>query len=48
MHLFRGDFHETKYMTFLIKDDKLLAKKYNEIQDKASNSMKKGFVNKPV
>ena len=31
MHLFRGDFYETKYMTFLIKDDKLLAKKYNEI-----------------
>ena len=30
------DFEEIKYLSFLIKDDKLL-EKYNEIWDKVSN-----------
>ena len=43
----RRDFYETKYMTFLIKNDELL-KKYNKIWDKVSNFMKKGFDSEPV
>ena len=35
-------FSETKYMSFLIKDDELL-KKQNKIWDKISNSIKKRF-----
>ena len=35
-------FSETKYMSFLIKDDELL-KKQNKIWDKISNSIKKKF-----
>ena len=31
---------ETKYMSFLVKDDELL-RKYNEIQEKVKNSIKK-------
>ena len=40
----RRDFDETKYMSFLIKTDELL-EKYNEIQEKFSNSIKKKFEN---
>ena len=39
----RRDFDETKYMSFLIKDDELL-EKYSEIWDKVSNSMKKDLI----
>ena len=38
---------ETKYMSFLIKNDKYL-EKYNEILDKVSNTIKKEFDSKPV
>ena len=38
----RRDFDETKYMSFLIKDDELL-EKYNETCEKVKNSIKKGF-----
>ena len=34
MGAYRRDFDETKYMTFLIKDDELL-EKYNEIWKKS-------------
>ena len=37
VNAYRRDFEETKYMTFLIKDNKFLGKKYNEIWDKVSN-----------
>ena len=40
-------FNETKYMSFLIRDDKLL-EKYNKIWDKVSNSIKKVFGSEPV
>ena len=33
MSVYRRDFNETKYMTFLMKDDELL-EKYNEIWEK--------------
>ena len=33
-------FNETKYMSFLIKDDQFL-EKYNKIRDKVSSSIKK-------
>ena len=44
---YRRDFGETKYMSFLIKDDELL-EKYNKIWKKVSNSIKKGFDSEPV
>ena len=34
MSVYRGDFDETKYMSFLIKDGQLL-KKYNKIVGKS-------------
>ena len=34
MSAFRGDFDETKYISFLIQDDKLYLKKYNKIWGK--------------
>ena len=34
----RRDFDETKYMSFLIKNDELL-EKYNEIWEKVKNSI---------
>ena len=37
---FRGDFGETKYMFFLIKNDELL-ENYNKIWEKVENSIKK-------
>ena len=40
-------FDETKYMTFLIKNNELL-KKYNKIWDKVSNGIKKGFDSEPL
>ena len=43
----RRDSNETKYMSFLKKDDELL-EKYNEIQKKVSNTIKKGFDSEPV
>ena len=44
---YRRDFDETKYMSFLIKDNKLL-EKYNEIWDKVSKVIKKGFDSEAV
>ena len=44
---YRRDFDEIKYMSFLIKDNKLL-EKYNEIWDKVSKVIKKGFDSEPV
>ena len=42
MSAYRRDFDETKYMSFLIKDDELL-EKYHEIWEKVSGSIKKEF-----
>ena len=42
MSAYRKRFDETKYVSFLIKDNELL-EKYNEIWDKVSNIIKKGF-----
>ena len=42
MSEYRRDFDESKWMFFLIKDYELLDK-YNEIWEKVSNSIKKGF-----
>ena len=47
MTTYRRDFNETKYMSFLIKNDKLL-EKYSEIWDKVSNFIRKGFDSEPV
>ena len=47
MGAYREDFDETKYISFLIKDDKLL-EKYNEIWEKVKNSLKKEFDSEPV
>ena len=43
----RGDFDETKYMSFLIKGNELL-EKYNKIWNKVSNIMKKVFDSETV
>ena len=40
-------FDETKYMSFLTEDEKLL-KAYNKVWNKISNIMKKGFDSEPV
>ena len=47
MSAYRKDFDETKYVPFLIIDDKLL-EKYNELQEKLKNSFKKEFDNERV
>ena len=47
MSAYRRDFHETEYMSFLIKDDESLGK-YNEIWEKVSNIIKKVFDTEPV
>ena len=47
MSAYRKYFDKTKYISFLIKDDKLL-EKYNEIWEKIKNSLKKEFDSKPV
>ena len=39
--------NETRYMSFLIKDDELL-EKYNEIWEKVKDSLKGEFDNEPV
>ena len=44
---YRKDFDETKYISFLIKDDELL-EKYNEIWKKVKHSLKKEFDSEPV
>ena len=44
MHI--EDFDETKYMSFLIKDE--LLEKYNEVWQKVKNITKKEFDNEPV
>ena len=44
---FRRDFYKTKWMTFFIKDEKLL-EKYNEIWEKVCTIIKKEFVIKLV
>ena len=47
MSTYRRNFDETKYMTFLIKYNKL-QEKYNQIWDKVSNIIKKRFDSEPV
>ena len=47
MSAYRSDFDEIKYASFLIKNDELL-EKHNEIWDKVSNTIKKGFDSKSV
>ena len=47
MSAYRKDFDETKYMSFLIKDEEVL-EKYNEIWEKVKNSLKKEFDSEPV
>ena len=47
MNAYRRDFDKTKFMSFLMKDEKLL-EKYNEIWRKVSNIIKKQFDSKPV
>ena len=44
--MYKG-FYESKYMSFLIKGDKLF-KKCNEICDKVSSSIKKESESKPL
>ena len=49
-HFIKNDqknFDEIKYKSILIKDHELL-EKYNEIQEKVKNSLKKEFESKPV
>ena len=43
MNAYRGDFDETKYMSFLIKRDEL-QEKYHEVWDKVSNAIKKDLI----
>ena len=43
MNAYRTDFHETKCMSFLIRDDELL-EKYNEIWEKVKNNIKKNLI----
>ena len=47
MTAYRKDFDETKFMSFLIKDDELL-EKYNEIWEKVTDGLKKGLDGEPV
>ena len=44
---YRREFDETKYMSFLIKNDELL-EKHNEIWEKVKYSTKKAFDSEPV
>ena len=46
MSAYRKDFDETKYMSFLIKDE--LLKKYNKIWKKVKNTIDKEFDSAPV
>ena len=47
MSAYRKDFDETKYTSFLIKNDELL-KKYNKVWKKVKSSLKKQYDNEPV
>ena len=47
MSAYRKKFDGTKYMPFLIKNDKLLGK-YNEIWEKVSKSREKEFDSEPI
>ena len=47
MRACRRDFDETKYISFLIKDNELLGK-YNEIWKKVSKSIKTELVSEPI
>ena len=47
MSAYRRDFDQTKYMSFLIKNDELL-EKYNEFWDEVKDSIKKGFDSEPL
>ena len=47
MSAYRKDFNETKYISFLIKDDKLL-EKYNEIWKKVKISRKNLILNQYI
>ena len=47
MSAYSREFDETKYMSFLIKDDELI-EKYNEIWGKIKNSIKKELDSEPV
>ena len=47
MSAYGRDLDETKYMSFLVKDNQLL-EKYNEIWEKVSTSIKKEFDSEPV
>ena len=47
MTAYRKDFDETKYISFLIKDNELL-QKYNETWKKVSNPIKKEFYSNTV
>ena len=47
MIAYRGYFDETNHIYFLIKDNELL-EKYNEIWDKASKVIQKGFDSESV
>ena len=46
MSAYRRDIDETKYMSFLIKDNELL-EKYNEIWEKVKNSVKRKLMMNP-
>ena len=46
MSAYNRNFDETRYMSFLIKDNELL-EKYNEIWEKVKNSIKKEFNSEP-
>ena len=43
MSAHREDFHKTKYMSLLIKDDELL-EKYKKIWEEVRNSIKKELI----
>ena len=47
MSAYRREFDETKYMSFLIKDEELF-EKYNKTWEKVKNSLKKDFDSEPV
>ena len=48
MRVYRKNFDETKYITFLMKDDELL-EKYNKIWEKVENNIKKEeFDSEPI
>ena len=47
MTTYSKDFDETKFKSFLMKDDELL-EKYNEIYEKVKNSLRKEFDSVPV